>query len=140
VPHADAMGRASAARRLHQRQTVVAGGRTAYRRRGVEPEEIDPDSTLNFARRLIHWRRQQPQLTRGEIKFFDAPEPVLALQRDLAGHPSVVAVFNLGSDPVSVKLPAVAGAVPMTGHGMPGSVNGELVTLPAYGAWFGSRN
>lgn len=103
-------------------------------------QESDPDSTLNFARRLIHWRRRQPQLTRGEIKFFDAPEPVLALQRDLAGYPSVVAVFNLGADPVSVKLPAVAGAVPMNGHGMPGSVDGELVTLPAYGAWFGSRN
>lgn len=103
-------------------------------------QESDPDSTLNFARRLIHWRRQQPQLTRGEITFFDAPEPVLALQRDLAGSPSVVAVFNLGPDPVNVKLPAVAGAVPMSGHGMPGSVDGELVTLPAYGAWFGSRN
>jgi len=103
-------------------------------------QESDPDSTLNFARRLIHWRRRQPQLTRGEIQFFDAPEPVLALRRDLAGHPSVVAVFNLGPDPVSVKLPAVAGAVPMSGHGMPGSVDGEQVTLPAYGAWFGSRN
>jgi alpha-glucosidase len=102
-------------------------------------QESDPDSTLNFARRLIHWRRQQPQLTRGEIKFFDAPEPVLALQRDLAGHPSIVAVFNLGPDPVSVKLPAVAGVSPMSGHGMPGSVDGDQVSLPAYGAWFGSK-
>ncbi|HEY0062822.1 MAG TPA: alpha-glucosidase [Telluria sp.] len=103
-------------------------------------QENDPDSTLNFARRLINWRRQQPQLTRGEIVFFDAPEPVLALQRDLAGHPSVVAVFNLGPDPVSVTLPAVAGAAAMSGHGMPGSVDGSTVTLPPYGAWFGSKN
>ncbi len=103
-------------------------------------QENDPDSTLNFARRLIKWRRQQPQLTRGEIKFFDAPEPVLALQRDLEGHAPLVAVFNLGPDPVTVTLPAVADAVAMTGHGMPGSVDGSTVTLPPYGAWFGIKN
>ncbi|MCC6071147.1 alpha-glucosidase [Massilia sp. GCM10020059] len=103
-------------------------------------QENDPESPLNFARRLIKWRRNTPQLTRGEIVFFDAPEPVLALRRDLAGHPGVVAVFNLGAKPVEVDLPAVAGAVEMTGHGLQGSVVGTKVTLPAYGGWFGTVN
>ena len=101
-------------------------------------QEDDPESPLNFARRLIHWRRNTPQLTRGEIVFFDAPEPVLALRRDLAGHPGVVAVFNLGPAPVEVDLPAVAGAVAMAGHGLHGSVDGTKVKLPAYGGWFGT--
>ena len=101
-------------------------------------QENDAESPLNFARRLIAWRRNTPQLTRGEIVFFDAPEPVLALRRDLAGHPGVVAVFNLGAAPVEVDLPAVGGAVAMTGHGLPGSVDGTKVTLPAYGGWFGT--
>ncbi|MBZ2209208.1 alpha-amylase family glycosyl hydrolase [Massilia soli] len=100
-------------------------------------QEDDPESPLNFARRVIAWRRNTPQLTRGEIVFFDAPEPVLALRRDLAGYPGVVAVFNLGATPVEVDLPAVAGAVAMTGHGLQGSVNGTKVTLPAFGGWFG---
>jgi alpha-glucosidase len=101
-------------------------------------QENDPDSTLNFARRLIAWRRQQPQLTRGEIVFYDAPEPVLALRRDLPGHPGIIAIFNLGAAPASFALAQVAGATPMAGHGLPGSVDGTQVSLPPYGAWFGS--
>ena len=101
-------------------------------------QEADPESPLNFARRLIAWRRQQPQLTRGEIVFFDAPEPVLALQRDLEGYPSILAIFNLGPAAVSFTLAQAAGAMAITGHGLPGSVNGSSVTLPPYGAWFGT--
>ena len=101
-------------------------------------QDADQDSPLNFARRLIAWRRQTPQLTRGEIVFFDAPEPVLALRRDLAGHPGVVAVFNLGPNPVEFDLPQVAGAAAMAGHGLHGSVQGTKVALPAFGGWFGT--
>ena len=101
-------------------------------------QDADQDSPLNFARRLIAWRRQTPQLTRGDIVFFDAPEPVLALRRDLAGHPGVVAVFNLGPDPVEFDLPQVAGAAAMGGHGLHGSVLGTKVALPAFGGWFGT--
>lgn len=103
-------------------------------------QEADPESTLNFARRLIAWRREQPQLTRGEIVFFDAPEPVLALQRDLEGHPGMLAIFNLGPEPVTFPLREAAGAVAMSGHGMQGSVDGINVSLPPYGAWFGLQH
>lgn len=103
-------------------------------------QEHDPQSPLNFARRLIAWRRQQPQLTRGEIVFFDAPEPVLALRRDLPGQPGIIAIFNLGPEAASFTLPQAAGAVALTGHGLPGSVDGAKVTLPPYGAWFGSKH
>ena len=103
-------------------------------------QEADPQSTLHAARRLIAWRRTLPQLTRGDIVFFDAPEPVLALRRDVAGMPGVLAVFNLGAQPVSVDLPAFAGARALDGHGLPGSMEGSTVTLPAYGAWFGTAD
>jgi alpha-glucosidase len=105
--------------------------------RAVSLEEADGESALNAARRLITWRRGLPQLTRGEIKFFDAPEPVLALRRDLAGHPSILAVFNLGPEPVDFAWPEAQGAVALEGHGLPGSAAGGAVSLPAFGAWFG---
>ena len=101
-------------------------------------QENDPASTLNAARRLIAWRRKQPQLTRGDIVFFDAPEPVLALRRDLAGHPGLLAVFNLGPEAVSFTWPEAKGAIALEGHGLPGSAADGVVTLPPFGAWFGS--
>jgi alpha-glucosidase len=103
-------------------------------------QERDPESALNAARRLLAWRRQQPQLTRGEIVFYDAPEPVLALRRDLPGHPGIIAIFNLGSAPASFTLPQVQGASAMSGHGLEGSVDGVTVTLPPFGGWFGSKD
>jgi alpha-glucosidase len=102
-------------------------------------QEHDPESALNFARRLIAWRRQQPQLTRGEIVFYDAPEPVLALRRDLPGHPGIIAIFNLGPAAARFELPQADGAVALIGHGLPGSVDGISVSLPPYGAWFGTK-
>jgi alpha-glucosidase len=101
-------------------------------------QEDDPQSTLNAARRLIAWRRDLPQLTRGGIEFFDAPEPVLALRRHLAGHSSVLAVFNLGPEAVSFAWPEARGAAALEGHGLAGSLANGVVSLPPFGAWFGS--
>ncbi|MDP3672549.1 MAG: alpha-glucosidase [Telluria sp.] len=104
----------------------------------VAVQENDPQSPLNFARRLIAWRRQVPQLTRGDIVFFDAPEPVLALRRDLDGQPGVLAAFNLGPDPVRFAWTEANDATALAGHGLPGGVADGRVSLPPYGAWFGT--
>ncbi|WP_020651701.1 alpha-glucosidase [Massilia niastensis] len=104
----------------------------------VDVQDRDPASMLNFQRRFIAWRRSMPQLTRGEIAFFDAPEPVLALRRDVDGHDSVLAAFNLSDKAVGFDWPATAGAAALNEHGLPGTAEGGRVTLPPYGTWFGS--
>jgi alpha-glucosidase len=107
----------------------------------AEIQERDPDSMLNFQRTIIHWRRTLPQLTRGEIVFFDTPEQALALRRDLDGHPSVLAVFNVTNQPLSFDWPEAAQAAQLTrleGHGLQGEVAKGKVTLPPYGGWFGT--
>jgi alpha-glucosidase len=101
-------------------------------------QDKDPQSMLNFQRAIIHWRRTLPQLTRGDIAFYDVPEQALALRRDLPGFQSVLAVFNLTNAPVSFDWAAAAGASRLEGHGLPGEVNGTTVTLPSYGGWFGT--
>jgi alpha-glucosidase len=103
-----------------------------------EIQDKDPQSMLNFQRRIIHWRRTMPQITRGEIVFFDAPEQALALRRDLPGHPSVLAVFNVTNAPLSFDWPEAEGAARLEGHGLAGEVAGTTVTLPPYGGWFGT--
>lgn len=107
----------------------------------VAQQDQDPDSMLNFQRRFIAWRKTMPQLTRGEIAFFDAPEPVLALRRwveDGEGMDSVLAAFNLSDREVSFDWPESGAAQALDAHGLPGQAAGGKVSLPPYGAWFGS--
>jgi alpha-glucosidase len=101
-------------------------------------QDQDPGSSLNFARTIIHWRRTLPQLTRGDIVFFDAPVQALALRRDLEGHAPVLAVFNVTNQPISFDWPEARDAQPLAGHGLQGEVLGAKVTLPPYGGWFGT--
>lgn len=103
----------------------------------VHRQSDDPGSTLNFARRLIAWRKSVPQLTRGDIHFYDTPEPLLAVRRTLPGLPAVFAVLNLGPSPVSFPLPDSAGCRDLGGHGCNGSMQDGVISLPAYGGWFG---
>ena len=105
----------------------------------VDVELADTTSVLHFARTILAWRKTVPQLLRGEIAFFDAPEPVLAFRRDLAGAPAVLAAFNLGDASVTFEWPESAGCAAMTGHGLAGSAQHGSITLPAFGGWLGQE-
>jgi len=105
----------------------------------VKQQQADPASPLNFAKHFIAWRKTVPQLTRGAIHFYDLPEPVLALRRDLSGVPSVLVLLNLGATPVELDFPASANYRTMAGHGLPGSMHNGRISLPGFGAWFGTE-
>ncbi|CAN5819543.1 alpha-amylase family glycosyl hydrolase [soil metagenome] len=105
----------------------------------VRQQQQDDASVLCFARTLIAWRKSLPQLTRGEIVFIDAPEPVLALRRDLAGWPSILAVLNLGAQAVTFHLTESTEYIKLEGHGLIGGASEGTLELPAFGAWFGIK-
>ena len=101
----------------------------------VSRQEIQADSPLNTFRRLMRWRKQHPALVWGEIRFLDAPPPVLAFIRSFRGA-SVLAMFNLGPGEVTVPLP-VDKAQELPGHGLAaGRIEGDRVRLPGYGSLF----
>mgnify|MGYP003384344008 CR=1 FL=1 len=111
-----------------------------HQQAAVAQQLCDPKSALNFAAKIIAWRKQFPQLTRGDIQFFDAPEPILALRRCLAGLPDMVAVFNLGAAEMRFEIKESQGFHAIAGHGLLGEcINGQF-DLPPHGAWFGLQS
>ena len=107
-----------------------------HRARSVAAQEADPASVLNSVRAFLHWRASQATLTRGGIRFFDAPEPVLAFEREHDGRRMLVA-FNLSAAPVEWPLPAGLRPQALDAPGVAaGAVDADRLHLPAHGAYY----
>ncbi|GIX15190.1 MAG: alpha-glucosidase [Paracoccaceae bacterium] len=101
--------------------------------RAVNLQERDPHSPLNRVRRFLHWRRDHPVFRNGDIRFHDAPEPVVAFARIGDGGGRFCA-FNLGPDPAALDAPA--GLRPLSGHGFAGTLAGGRIRLEGFDAFF----
>ncbi|MBU6417012.1 MAG: alpha-glucosidase C-terminal domain-containing protein, partial [Xanthomonadaceae bacterium] len=104
----------------------------------VSQQEANDISTLNGFRAFMRWRHAHPALRTGAIRFLDTPEPVLAFTREASGENLLVA-FNLSDSRTDLSIPSLRGARLLHGHGLhEGTLDGEYVRLPAYGAMFAS--
>jgi alpha-glucosidase len=103
--------------------------------RAVDRQEEDPRSVLARTRRFLRWRREQPALRTGAIQFVDAQAPLLAFERAHASQ-RILCVFNLGAEPARFDSPMAL--EPASGHGFEARFAGDIVTLPGYGAFFGT--
>lgn len=102
----------------------------------VARQQADSASVLNGYRRFMHWRRGQPALRHGGIRFLDTPEPVLAFVRG-QGDERVLAVFNLSAAEVECALPLSGNLQTLQGHGLvAGSLDDGCLRLPANGSLF----
>ena len=98
----------------------------------------DPASALVFVRTFLAWRKTQPVLQVGDIRFLDTPEPLLAFERTL-GHERRLLVFNLGSSQTSWLLPAQMKVEAVGGHGLTGGrLAGGQIELAPHSGWIGS--
>ena len=103
--------------------------------KAVAVQRADPASVLNFYPTFLAWRRAQPALCTGTIRFIKTPEPLLVLWRETPGQ-RLLAVFNLGPEPADYQLPAHI--QPLHGHGLaPVSLQGRRLSLPPWGGFFG---
>ena len=97
-------------------------------------QEAESDSVLQAARAFLRWRRAQPALVLGSIRFLDAPEPVLAFVREHDGQ-SLLAVFNLSAQPVAWDLPSQLSPRWLELPGQTGAqAQGASLDLPAHAA------
>jgi alpha-glucosidase len=104
--------------------------------RSVQHQEGEPQSALKGFRTFMHWRRTQPALCWGNIRFVDAAEPVLAFTRTLDGQ-TVFAAFNLGAQSASLDVSALGTLVPLEGHGLvQGTLAGGTLQLPAHAVMY----
>ncbi len=107
-----------------------------HRAHAVATQEHDSASVLQAFRAFLRWRKSQPALCLGDIRFLDAPEPVLAFTRTHAGERVLVAL-NLGGTDIDVALSIGTLAQLDVPGPRAGRVTGSgALHLPAYAAVF----
>jgi alpha-glucosidase len=107
-----------------------------HRALSVANQEADPTSALLGFRRFVEWRKGQPALRWGDIEFIVSNDEVLALRRRFEDV-CVFAAFNLADVGAIVSSAEFAGALPLTGHGLPeGRLVGATLSLPAHAVFF----
>jgi alpha-glucosidase len=94
--------------------------------KAIDRQNGDPDSVLNFARRMIALRARLAPLRSGGISFLETPDNMLAFVRT-TGDESVLCVFNFSLESVSwspadaadwaTAIAANMGAAPGCGNG-----------------------
>ncbi len=75
-----------------------------HRDLAVNAQEVDPASVLAFTRKWLAYRRAQPGLVHGAIRFLDLGPNVLGLERGEGDNRRLV-LFNLGEAEARVALP-----------------------------------
>ncbi|MBV8159182.1 MAG: alpha-glucosidase [Dyella sp.] len=107
-----------------------------HRALAVSLQETASDSALNGFRAFMAWRKTQPALRWGSIRFLDTPEPVLAFVRQ-HGDDTLLVAFNLSKETASLPLPGFGQVTAIDGHGLTqGALVNNVLTLPGHGALF----
>lgn len=107
----------------------------AHRELAVDVQERDSHSMLHFYRQFMAWRKRQSLLLSGAIRFAEAPEGCLLLERydqdqSEAGD-SLWCAFNLTDKAVQMTVSDALALV--EGHGLQGAtLQGGVLSLPAF--------
>jgi alpha-glucosidase len=91
---------------------------------------------LSAYRTFVRWRRGQPALKSGDIRFLESPVNTIAFVRE-HGMSRVLAVFNFDRAITTYGLPLLSRAEALSGHGFAASkLESSRVQIPAYTAFF----
>ncbi|MDT8439712.1 MAG: alpha glucosidase [Wenzhouxiangellaceae bacterium] len=98
----------------------------------VDEQARDPDSTLNFTRRMLALRRQFPVLRSGGIVFHEAGEHVLSFERS-EGQQRVLCMFNATDFPQRAAIPTDLTGARVLDTGLGGRFEDGEARLPGHG-------
>jgi alpha-glucosidase len=91
---------------------------------------------LNAYRQFLAWRKNQPALLYGDIKFLNAPENVVMFMRCYQGQ-IILAAFNLAANAITVNLPDCTQVTALQKNNAPMAVvNNKALVLAAYASAF----
>ena len=119
-----------------------------YTTTNVKVQESEPDSLLNWHKKLIAMRRSDPTLRDGKQVMLDETNPsVLSYVRQgVGGKPAIVVALNFTDEPRTITLdPATAGVTGKTvstlvtdAPSLKQASSLQNLTLPPYASWVGS--
>lgn len=106
----------------------------------VDLQEKNIDSTLNSYRHFNRWRKLQPTLRYGDIKFIETAEPILAFTRQYQDEKLLVC-FNLSEQTqlvmLSLLVPEKNSLETLTCHKLAtGIIADNNLQLPAFGCFY----
>ncbi|GAA0783221.1 MULTISPECIES: alpha-glucosidase family protein [Pseudomonadati] len=109
---------------------------SAHAENAVDAQEHNAQSTLNSYRRFLAWRKQQPVLVSGDIRFVEANVSILAFERELAGNKMLV-LFNLSEQSTSFDFDGYQLNAELNEHGLlAGKLVGNTIELPPFASYF----
>jgi len=106
----------------------------AHLPKAVSVQEADTASVLHHYRRFLAFRRQYPAFAKGEIEFRAYEAPLLGFVRTY-GNEQIFCLYNMSDVAVTTKRP-LEQLEALDGHGFASTINGDTITLPAWGGFF----
>ncbi len=106
-----------------------------HAKRAIALQENDPAAPLNFTRRFLKWRKEQPALITGEITFHDTDDNKLLAFTRTAPEQTIYCLFNLGdSEKTGIQPQGNLNLQHITETPCTGTWDAEskTVTLPPY--------
>jgi len=76
-----------------------------YRSLNVVSQDTDPDSLLNFMRKLIGMRKLHPELATGKLEWIETDNPAIAAFVRRQGDKTLFAIFNLSDTSRGARIP-----------------------------------
>jgi alpha-glucosidase len=109
-----------------------------YKTVNVQAESADPNSMLNWYKKLINLRKTNDALNSGSFKMLNPDDKnVLTYLREAENGKKVVVALNFSPEPQKVSLKSVgqnAHVVAASGGNIPTEVNLDQITLPPFGS------